>query len=328
MKTAFLPLLLSFACAFPAFCQQPGRFVRVELPGDNRILTLAEVEVIVDGKNIAPAGKAFQSSTSHQGAASRATDGNKKPTYKQAGQSHTEAERGPWWELDLGKTVAIERVDIWNRNDGTMGDRLNNFTFSILDAERNAVFKREKVKAPADVVRITTKAKSGKPGKKENAVSYLTADLKKKGRPFDKRKPTPTANPDAGPEPAKDPALAAFGIYERTAPKPKKSDGGDAAATTLPLKLNKGDKVVYIGNTLFDRAGRYGQFEAMVQHAFADRELRFRNLAWSADEVDLMPRPDNFGDVHQHLHVQEADVIFAAFGYNESFAGPEACSPN
>jgi len=46
-----------------------------------------------------------------------------------------------------------------------------------------------------------------------------------------------------------------------------------------------------------------------------------RNLAWPADEVDLMPRPDNFGDLDQHLHYFKADLIIAAFGYNESFAG-------
>ena len=36
-----------------------------------------------------------------------------------------------------------------------------------------------------------------------------------------------------------------------------------------------------------------------------------------------MPRPKNFGDLHQHLTAQKADVIFAAFGFNESFGGME-----
>ena len=40
--------------------------------------------------------------------------------------------------------------------------------------------------------------------------------------------------------------------------------------------------------------------------------------------MDLQPRPDNFGDLDQHLTAVEADVIFAAFGFNESFAGIEA----
>ena len=36
-----------------------------------------------------------------------------------------------------------------------------------------------------------------------------------------------------------------------------------------------------------------------------------------------MPRPDNFGDLDQHLTYFKADVIIAAYGYNESFAGEE-----
>jgi putative membrane-bound dehydrogenase-like protein len=37
--------------------------------------------------------------------------------------------------------------------------------------------------------------------------------------------------------------------------------------------------------------------------------------------VALRPRPSNFGDLDQHLHYFKADLIIAAFGYNESFAG-------
>jgi len=48
-----------------------------------------------------------------------------------------------------------------------------------------------------------------------------------------------------------------------------------------------------------------------------------RNFAWSADEVDLQPRPDNFATVSQHLAREKIDVVFAAFGFNESFGGKE-----
>ena len=44
-----------------------ARFIRVELPGDKRILTLAEVEVLSGGKNIAVGRKATQSSTNAGG---------------------------------------------------------------------------------------------------------------------------------------------------------------------------------------------------------------------------------------------------------------------
>ena len=65
----------------------------------------------------------------------------------------------------------------------------------------------------------------------------------------------------------------------------------------------------------------YGHFEALLQKAHPNLNLVLRNLAWSADEIDLQPRPDNFADTEQHLTAMKADVIIAAFGFNESFGG-------
>lgn len=121
--------------------------------------------------------------------------------------------------------------------------------------------------------------------------------------------------------PPQDPALAAYGIYAENAPRAEK---GAATITTLPLALKKGDRIALVGNTLFDRAGQFGFFESMVYQAHPDLDLEIRNFSWPADEVDLQPRPDNFATVAQHLTREKIDVIFAAFGYNESFAGEEA----
>lgn len=123
------------------------------------------------------------------------------------------------------------------------------------------------------------------------------------------------------PAPPMDPELAAYGIYAENAPTPEK---GVPVATALPLLLEKGDRIALVGNTLLDRGGQFGFFEAMLYQAHPELDLRVRNFAWSADEIDLQPRPDNFATVVQHLTREEVDVIFAAFGYNESFAGEEA----
>ena len=37
----------------------------------------------------------------------------------------------------------------------------------------------------------------------------------------------------------------------------------------------------------------------------------------------MQPRPANFADTDQHLVFVKADIIFAAYGFNESFAGPD-----
>lgn len=122
-------------------------------------------------------------------------------------------------------------------------------------------------------------------------------------------------------KPEEDPSLAEYAIYGDTSPRARTAV---PRKTSLPLRFEKGDRVALIGNTLFDRDRLFGYFESLIHQTHADKTLAIRTLAWSADEVDLQPRPDNFGDLDQHLTAQKADVIFAAFGYNESFAGIEA----
>src|SRR5262249_25041108 len=66
-----------------------GRFVRIELPGRRRTLTLAEVEVYSKGRNVALQGRASQKNTAYGGDASKAIDGNKSGQYGDGGQTHT-----------------------------------------------------------------------------------------------------------------------------------------------------------------------------------------------------------------------------------------------
>ncbi len=133
--------------------------------------------------------------------------------------------------------------------------------------------------------------------------------------------PADAKNVETGkaPPPA-DPALAKYGIYAESAPFPVK---GEAIVTTLPLKLEKGDRIALVGNGLLEQAGRHGILEAMLYQGHPDLDLVIRNFAWSGDEVDLQPRPDNFATVAQHLAREKIDVVFAAFGLNESFGGSE-----
>ena len=70
-----------------------------------------------------------------------------------------------------------------------------------------------------------------------------------------------------------------------------------------------GLKEFAIALEVFDRGASFPHFEAMLQAGHPGKNLVVRTLAWSADEVDLMPRPKNFGDLHQHLTAQKADVI-------------------
>ncbi len=117
-----------------------GRYVRVSLAGDQRTLTLAEVQVFAAGTNVAPAGSATQSSTNWGGVPSNALDGITSGAWLDGAQTHTlEDQPNPWWELDLGATQRIDRIALWNRTDGPYGRRLDDVVIDVLDGQRRAV---------------------------------------------------------------------------------------------------------------------------------------------------------------------------------------------
>ena len=111
-----------------------------------------------------------------------------------------------------------------------------------------------------------------------------------------------------------------FAMFAENAERAKPST---AKQTKLPLTLEKKERIALIGNTLFDRMRNFGHFEALIQKAHPKHEIVLRNLSWSADEIDLQPRPANFADIEQHLTSFGSTLIIAAFGFNESFAGNE-----
>lgn len=112
--------------------------------------------------------------------------------------------------------------------------------------------------------------------------------------------------------------FSGFAIYEKTAPLPERAS---PSRTSFPLELKTGQRIALIGNTLFDRAQHFGHFEAFLQKSMPELNLTVRNLSWSADAIDEQPRPANFASTIQHLTREKADVIIAAYGFNESFAG-------
>ncbi|MEM9367730.1 MAG: DUF1553 domain-containing protein [Planctomycetota bacterium] len=128
---------------------QRGRFVRLELPGKNRLLHLAEVQVFAGEKNVALDGSATQSTTYRQASADRAIDGNTDGDYASNSVSHTgNGDSEPWWELDLGAEHDLTRIVIWNRTDNGLQQRLNGFRLSVLDEQRRPVLEKTFEKAP------------------------------------------------------------------------------------------------------------------------------------------------------------------------------------
>ena len=125
-----------------------GRYVRIDLPGAGKILSLAEVEVFSGADNVARGRPATQSSTTHDGVAARAVDGTANGDYFAANSvTHTATEANPWWEVDLGEERPIERLVIANRTDNGQGGRLAGARVSVLDAARKPVWEQA-IEAP------------------------------------------------------------------------------------------------------------------------------------------------------------------------------------
>lgn len=123
-----------------------GRYVRLELPKDvDQFLTVSEVEVMSNGRNIALQGKAKQSSDYSGGnRAAKALDGDRSGSF--GGCACTKSGTGEWWELDLGIVQPIDSVTVWNRND-CCPERLDNVTILILDAKHLEVQRKSFAKA-------------------------------------------------------------------------------------------------------------------------------------------------------------------------------------
>ena len=167
------------AAILPADLKLPrGRFVRVTLPGNKKLLALAEVEVFSNGENVALKGSASQSSTAYGGDAKRAIDGKTEGDFfKAQSVSHTEIQKDPWWEVDLGNVAEIERIVVWNRTDNNLGGRLADFRVSILDEARKPIWEQTVIPSPSPNVALNPAEGQG------IALVNATADFSQDGWP-------------------------------------------------------------------------------------------------------------------------------------------------
>src|SRR5207253_5895906 len=64
-------------------------------------------------------------------------------------------------EVDLGREVPVEKIVVWNRTDGALGDRIKNFTVLVRDADKRTVF--QSVKNPTPKEKAEFKVGGGSP---------------------------------------------------------------------------------------------------------------------------------------------------------------------
>ena len=119
----------------------------------------------------------------------------------------------------------------------------------------------------------------------------------------------------------------------KSAPESSQGSAGDpegqAAAPFEQDFFTKGDRIAFLGGGLADRMQHDGWTEAYLQAGLATfgeaLELSFRNHGYTGDRIDHRPRNKGFLSADEYLSLSKASVVFAIFGYNESFdEEPEA----
>ncbi|MCY7359389.1 MAG: GDSL family lipase, partial [Rudanella sp.] len=106
------------------------------------------------------------------------------------------------------------------------------------------------------------------------------------------------------------------------------SESGNA-----PFELRKGDRVVFLGNSLFENDFQYGYLELALTTRWPDRDLTFRNLGWTGDNVFGVARstitnpPTAYELLMDQLTKAQPTVVFVAYGGIEAEEGEAGIPP-
>ncbi len=102
------------------------------------------------------------------------------------------------------------------------------------------------------------------------------------------------------------------------------------------FELRDGDRVVFLGDTFLEREGDFGAIEMSLTAAFPDRNVTFRNLAWSGDTPMGRARASfDWGKaegewlkrVKEQLAIVKPTVAFLSYGMTAGLEGGEAGVP-
>ena len=105
----------------------------------------------------------------------------------------------------------------------------------------------------------------------------------------------------------------------------KPSPQGEKSVSTFGLK--DGDRVVFLGNSVFENDFEFGYLELALTTRFADKFVTFRNLGWTGDNVfgDARSTFTNPPTAYQHLIQNivktQPSVVFLAYGGVEAQEG-------
>ena len=182
--------------------------------------------------NVAVDGVASQSSTGHDGLASRAIDDNTEGRYGADSVTHTHPDDdAPWFQLGLAESTDVERIVLWNRTDSCCEDRLSDFTVFVSptpfvggatrsELEASTIWSHTHHGEVGEVLTIDVDAVGSYIGHYKDTAVISLAEIQVFGTPASPSDPEPPADPapPAPPEPPADPAPPA-GAREPFAPR-------------------------------------------------------------------------------------------------------------
>ena len=126
-----------------------AQYIRIVNDTPKGFLHLAEVEIFHAKKNIATQGKATQSSNYPNGPAGNAIDGNIDGDFFNNSVTHTQEENKPWLEIDLGSEKLVDRIQLHNRSDNRVGNRLKNFWVIAYNGKKQPVWATRGKETPS-----------------------------------------------------------------------------------------------------------------------------------------------------------------------------------
>lgn len=172
------------------------QIIRLSLPGQDRMIHLAEVEVYDADDRLIPLSEAqlSQSSTAFGGDVSRLADGDTNGEYENGSVSHTGTEDNPWVTIHLPEPQDVSRLVLHNRVDGELHRRLDRLQLQLQDAAGTNLWSatidqatREPMELKCDQWRdvpfdyATADFEQGSGGDFWDAMKAIDGDLGKRG---------------------------------------------------------------------------------------------------------------------------------------------------
>lgn len=106
---------------------------------------------------------------------------------------------------------------------------------------------------------------------------------------------------------------------------------GVTDASKAAFALKDGDRVVFLGNSLFENDLQYGYLELALTTRWPDRDVTYCNIGWTGDSVfgearSYISSPSSYDLLIEQLTKTKPTLVFIAYGAVEAFEGEAGLS--